>query len=781
MEYKLCDNNKDDSMIIPATESFSPVAIYVKNGENTDTIFEPDSVESEGTDISVYNTYRDGVFFKAFGRTDVCNIDRNQFSSDIITEQFEANGDYGFNFDGNSGREILIADAVKILQACRAGGTRWEIRGTITNTITDISSSKTLGVALYNVTKGKTLAYCYVQLSDIGLYIKDYSFTITRDWSTMSSNYTEGDTVVMYWYSPGSESEYMSCSVTSLSIRSTNTIQTPFTPADLAPGAGSIQVSGSEDQRTVILPAIRSLATGTEDVVERSHEGVTLTRKTKLLSFDGSEAWQHDEEFGRFYLSTSDKKPGEANLTCSHFSSTATDNAICGDESNGNIYIKPSADVCTDIGGWQNFLSEQNSAGTPVQVLYELDESETTDITDTEEGQNIIALKTMPHYTRISSGLYIKSKMRVYDKNQWKAVTRAVRSGMAPAMFPVGYEFTTLDSATGANIIWVVRGHDHHAASDDDLKHSMTLETKYVYSNSNGVYLPMQFDAAEAMYYASEGLPAGTYNFTWSYTTGQLVKGTYQFTLAKAVPAGGQIVLGTNSSSVAISNCKIATYAIPGSNDAIESGIVVAEGSDGTSLSTINKTSASSANLNCAQRIMMGSNNYAHSAVRQWMNSNADAGEAWKATNKFDRAPGWAYDTAGFMSGLPADFLAAVQPAAIPCRTNSVFEVNSLDGTEYAVNQVYEVHDKFFILSRPEIYGNWDSATCKDGELLKYYDELTNTQRIKYDAAGTARSCWIRSPDPSSAHYQRGVYTSGMYDYSYVRAARGVAPACIIA
>ena len=65
---------------------------------------------------------------------------------------------------------------------------------------------------------------------------------------------------------------------------------------------------------------------------------------------------------------------------------------------------------------------------------------------------------------------------------------------------------------------------------------------------------------------------------------------------------------------------------------------------------------------------MWGSNNYAQSAARQWLNSDAAAGSVWTPTNKFDRAPFWATSKAGFMKGLPADFLAAVQPAAIPCR-----------------------------------------------------------------------------------------------------------------
>ena len=84
------------------------------------------------------------------------------------------------------------------------------------------------------------------------------------------------------------------------------------------------------------------------------------------------------------------------------------------------------------------------------------------------------------------------------------------------------------------------------------------------------------------------------------------------------------------------------------------------------------------------------------------------------------------------------------------------------------------------MLSRPEIYGSWDSSSIKDGELLEYYEGLTDIERIKYDAAGSARYCWLRSPYPGNALNEHIVDASGalnigaMYGY-------GVAPACIIA
>ena len=360
----------------------------------------------------------------------------------------------------------------------------------------------------------------------------------------------------------------------------------------------------------------------------------------------------------------------------------------------------------------------------------------------------------------------------------WKAIAQAVKLGLGAKLFPVGYEFTTEDAETGAAIVWVVRAHDHHTAASGKLEHSMTLETKYVYSTSSGTQKGFQFDATEALYYASEGLAAGTYNFTLlsGYDTAYGGGKTLSFTLTKAVPAGGVVMFPWAYQKQTL-DTKISTYASNTATEAIES-VAVTEGANGTSLGTAD---GNTENMNHTHRIRYGSNNYAQSAARQWLNSSAAAGSVWTPSNIFDRPPSWAATYSGFMKGLPADFLAVVQPAAVACRTNSIFEVNSLDGTEFAINQVYSLSDKFFLLSRPEIYGSWDSASYKDGELLEYYEGLTDVERIKRDAAGSARYCWLRSPAPGHASHERHVYTSGVLDYSLANSTYGVAPACIIA
>jgi len=425
--------------------------------------------------------------------------------------------------------------------------------------------------------------------------------------------------------------------------------------------------------------------------------------------------------------------------TAAGAANTATENANSATE---------NANKAAEGAGNLNISAEQTATGATITV------------TDREGVQTSVHIDTL---TAIKT---------------WEDVKNAVRLGLGATLFPVGYEFTTEDSVTGAVITWVVRGHDNHIAANKKLAHTMTLETKYVYGTANGTYRSFVFDATEALYYAAEELPAGTYNFTLlaGYDTTYGGGKTLSFTLTKPVPAGGVIMFPWAYQKQS-TDTKISTYASNAATAAIES-VAVTESADGTSLGVADGTVE---NLNHTHRIRYGSNNYAQSAARQWLNSDAAAGGVWAPTTVFDRPPSWNTSYSGFMLGLPADFLAVVQPAAIPCRTNSIFEVNSLDGTEFATNQVYTLKDKFFLLSRPEIYGTWDSATYKDGTLLEFYEGLTDTERIKYDAAGSARSCWLRSPVPGYAYYERGVATSGALGSNYASYALGVAPACIIA
>lgn len=346
----------------------------------------------------------------------------------------------------------------------------------------------------------------------------------------------------------------------------------------------------------------------------------------------------------------------------------------------------------------------------------------------------------------------------------WNDVRNAVRLGLGAQLFPPGYEFEVACPNCNYTIPFVVRGHDTILAKNNKLTHAMILESKYVYGHNGAAYSAVQFDAPEALFYAEEGLTAGTYHFNWNDSNG-LSAGDYQFTLASGIPPRGQITIDVNAQTVT-------TYASVGAATPIESSVSLSQGTGGTDLGTTGR-----GNLNHARRILNGNNNYAQSAVRQLISSEAAAGDVWTPTNKFDRPPSWVASLEGFAHVLDPDFLAVVETAVVPCRTNNVFEVASLDGTQFATASTYTLYDKFFLLSRPEIFGDGDS----DGVQLEYYVGLSNAERIHRDKNGSARACFLRSPNQGYANNVRCLDSSGGLNGNGAHLSIGVAPACIIA
>lgn len=359
----------------------------------------------------------------------------------------------------------------------------------------------------------------------------------------------------------------------------------------------------------------------------------------------------------------------------------------------------------------------------------------------------------------------------------WGEVRNAVRQGRGSEFFPIGHEFVTLDSTTGSYIVWVVRGHNHHKPDSVSLSNSMTLEAKYVYGNASGSQIGIVFDAPEAFLYAEETLSAGTYTFRWNYDVNSVQKGNFYFTLTQNVPAGGQVCINAAEAKAPLTSCSISTYGAVGAIEPIETNIVISAGATGTYLGEVSRNGSSGENINCGERIVRGSNNYAQSAVRQWLNSASDVGFVWSPKTRFDRPPKWANTTSGFLYGLPQDFLDVVHPAAVPCATNNFFEVNNLDGASYTAGVSYTLNDKFFILSRPEI----KDIQFADGTLLEYYQGASNRQRIKYDESLTPRYCFVRSAHPEATDSVYCVSSVGSISNWYPYEGYAIAPACIIA
>ena len=321
-------------------------------------------------------------------------------------------------------------------------------------------------------------------------------------------------------------------------------------------------------------------------------------------------------------------------------------------------------------------------------------------------------------------------------------------------------------TVSATNLVFDVIGIDHDTPSDSQFTHSLTL-------GLHDCYTSLQFDATEALFYCEAELPAGTYNFTLlsGYDTTYGGGKSYYFTLTKAVPAGGQIMFpwGYNKQAV---DTKVSTYESRTSTTALESGISVAEGTEGTPLTDIGE-------CNHSHRIRYGSNNWVQSAMRQWLNSSATKGNVWEPQTNYDRPPSWVSNTDGFLYGIDKSFLDVIGEVKKITTLNTI-----TDNTDGAY---VETDEKFFLLSNDEAYFPTESGV-KQGTPYAYYKNYSDhsapsnnadSNRIKY-RNGSATYWWLRSPNPWSAYNVRGVSPPGnLYDTG-ASDSYGVAPACCI-
>jgi len=346
----------------------------------------------------------------------------------------------------------------------------------------------------------------------------------------------------------------------------------------------------------------------------------------------------------------------------------------------------------------------------------------------------------------------------------WSAVQQVVRLGLASKVFAIGDQF--ISTKGDAQLVWDIIGFDHDVPADSQFTHSMTIQLHDCYTSA-------QFDAREALYYATEDLPAGTYNFsivTQPWYTADNGK-TFQFTLANDLAAGGQIVLDMTYNQ-ALAGKSVKVYSGSDSTDVIETATI----SEGTSGTALGATDGSVENLNHIQRAIMGSNRWTHSAVKQWLNSDKAANSWWIAKNNFDR-PSAQVTSAGFLTDMDSEFLAVIGEVNKRNALNTV-----TDGGGYEDSK-----ELMFLLSRSELYGGLENS-INEGEPYPYYANYSDlsapgtavdSNRIKY-RNGSAQYQWTRSCDSGSAHGVRYVYPTGYIYYSNAYNSYGVAPACNI-
>ena len=365
--------------------------------------------------------------------------------------------------------------------------------------------------------------------------------------------------------------------------------------------------------------------------------------------------------------------------------------------------------------------------------------------------------------------------------DSYAKIKQLVRQGLGPKAFPVGSVLRTTH-ATFGEILWRITAHNHDINKADPgsptMRHSMI-------ACING----RQVDAPELLW-ANTGaaaLPAGTYNFTLLKADheGQTREdGTYQFTIAQAIPVGGgfrhsQVGTWRASSGLYVPANIIGNYltTYDASGVAIESNLAVTAGSGGAALGTASRNWADTVNtigrFNSTQRNAYGSNHIGESGLRQWLTSPLASGWYVRKT-PFDLKPSYAAEP-GFLAGFDADFLDALVTVDNVCARNTVFEEGGTLGGSYVIT------DKMFIPSMTELGLGVNNAVA-EGAVLDYYEGTTAIDRIKFDLASpaTARYWWLRSPYPSNAHRVRSILPDGSLISDNANYGYAVAPDCVI-
>ena len=307
----------------------------------------------------------------------------------------------------------------------------------------------------------------------------------------------------------------------------------------------------------------------------------------------------------------------------------------------------------------------------------------------------------------------------------------------------------------------------------------------------------MQFSGWQAFLYAANGLPAGTYNFTITSTWGtHLVPGTYQFTLTQALPAGGQLAGLRRWPDVAISTWTLDSFASATETTKIET-VQVTSGNNGTALGTVLPQvpqdlsvtidgTAYPYRLNGYQQAAYGNNRWKYSAVRQYLNSDAPAGEWWHPQHVLDRAPDVAATKKGWLAGVPDEFKQILTPVkvmtAIPTAAVSAGE-ETFDIT----------YDKVFLPSLQEHYIS--PQIQGEGDPWEYWKEIRGvatpfptgvaTDELKvYTLANHSTTAyrWLRSANRSIGLSAWHVNPSGYVSYLNCAANNSFtfAPACAI-
>ena len=401
------------------------------------------------------------------------------------------------------------------------------------------------------------------------------------------------------------------------------------------------------------------------------------------------------------------------------------------------------------------------------------------------------------HVIAVNVGNELKNINSEISRLSYQQISEIVKSGLADKYFNIGDQITVKwdNGSTNYDLPFDIVAMRDVVNADGNTVPGMILQAHWV--------LPgVQFDASEAAYVASAIIPAGTYYIEIGQNWGNNCKANYkyEFTTTQNVPVDGQIVItrsGNNQYTWGApdqnpSTWVVYTFASNASTTPIEGPLALTEYTNeqtptSTSLGTLVSSTKYSLNgINNLQRAAHGYNRWSQSAMRQWLNSSANAGSWWEPKNPFDRQPQQRASMRGFMAGLDSDFLSIIKPVTITTALNTVSD-SEIGTTETTI-------DRFFCPSLEEEYCVPQLAGV-EGAYWPYWKERleldspqdsgadnANVNHIRYSISNhsSAQIVRLRSAYRGNAYGTWIVYSTGYVGSSFAANAFGTCPACVI-
>lgn len=426
------------------------------------------------------------------------------------------------------------------------------------------------------------------------------------------------------------------------------------------------------------------------------------------------------------------------------------------------------------------------------QVVKEIDDTELKNrITNAEDDIDDLETTTNKLDERIS---VLEGNFPI-ETLTWNNIQELVQKRLVQNYFEIGDQFVTKWKDTATNKEYevpldIVAFRDVTIEENGEEKVVPGMILQWHYATPFGVQLSQN----QAFKYAKDIILAGTYYFTIDTDWGECIKGkSYQFTLTKDIPIGGQIQIGLANSEIGAcpdqkpNNWRIRTYA--DCNTVVPLEIVtLTEGTEGTFLGRL--TSSRKYNedeLNNLQSSAYGHNRWKTSALRQFLNSDASSGAWWSNQGDvFDRIPNECANKNGFLSGVEEDLLNVIKPIKVTSAI-SITRDSNFGEWDYT-------YDKFFLPSmeevycEPKVYGEgeyWDYWKEKSGTSSPNAQFRTNPNMITYAVANhsSPETVRLRSSTLSNCYSSWNIYTSGYITngrFGYSTASACFSPACVI-